>query len=141
MANCDAYNLILGVEFSSQKKGTTMKAESVALANALLEHHRERCITGTEAPDDWTISYGELCRNAGVEHILRPVGSFLQEVAVWCAESGYPPLNSLAVNGESRRPGDSYEVAPNCSLLGWPDEVARCIAYRDYPEQFESAVA
>lgn len=112
-----------------------MKAESIALANALLERHRERCVTGSETPDSCTISYGELCNEAGVPHIVRPVGVFLQEVAEWCAASGHPPLNSLAVNDETRRPGDKYDVAPGCSLLGWPEEVARCIAYRNYPER------
>lgn len=86
-----------------------MKAESMALVNALLDRHRERCITGREPHDNCTISYGELCRDAQVPHILRPVGSFLQEVAEWCAEHGFPPLNSLAVNSESREPGENYE--------------------------------
>lgn len=82
-----------------------MKAESIALCNSLLDRHRERCIIGNEQRADCTITYGELCREAGVEHIVRSVGRFLQEVAEWSAAHKFPPLNSLAVNAETRQAG------------------------------------
>jgi hypothetical protein len=119
----------------------TMKAESVELANALLEQHRLTCMTGNEPYRTCTMSYGDLCRNAHVEHILRPVGSFLQEVAQWCADHGYPPLNSLAVNADTRIPGQSYDLAPGCQFDNWEVDVQRCIAFRGYPERVEQPVA
>jgi hypothetical protein len=47
-----------------------MKAESIALCNALLERHHERCVSGNETPGECVIAYGVLCRNAGVEHLV-----------------------------------------------------------------------
>jgi hypothetical protein len=113
-----------------------MKRESIELVNALLERHRERCVSGNEPHRRCTISYGELCRNAGVEHILRPVGSFLQDVAQWCADNEYPPLNSLAVNADTQIPGESYDLAPGCAFDNWEEDVQRCIAFRGYPEAY-----
>jgi hypothetical protein len=108
-----------------------------ALTDELLRHHRDVCRLHTFRPpivERCVVAYGELCRGAGYPGIERGVGKFLQEVAEWCAEQGWPPLNSLAVNGETRVPGESYEVAPGCSLLGWPEEAAECIVFDRYPE-------
>jgi hypothetical protein len=80
------------------------------------------------------IAYGPLCELAGYPDIVRSVGRYLQETAEWCAEHGLPPLNALAVNGETRMPGESYDVAPGCSLLNWEAEVRACIDYPDYPD-------
>ena len=45
----------------------------------------------------------------------------------------WPPLNALAVNGETGMPGEGYDGAPGCDLLRWPEEVRRCIAFGGYP--------
>jgi hypothetical protein len=39
----------------------------------------------------------------------------------------------LAVNQDSRIPGDNYDVAPGCSLFGWPGEAEPCITFGGYP--------
>ena len=108
-----------------------------AICQALLDHHRLVCPPdgGGKAPDSCLISYGDLCHRAGVSAVVRKVGHFLQEVAEWCDRSGYPPLNSLAVNQDSRMPGDNYDVAPGCSLLGWPAQAQACIDFTGYPEK------
>jgi hypothetical protein len=107
-----------------------------ALTRVLLEHHGEVCVGHPFRPpiiDRCVITYGDLCRRAGYPGIERGVGRYLQEVAAWCAERGWPPLNSLAVNQDTRIPGDNYDVAPGCSLLGWPGEVEHCITFGGYP--------
>lgn len=118
-----------------------MRPEAIALSNQLLQHHRNVCIIGNEPHSRCVIAYGELCSDAGVSHILLSVGQYLREVAEWCAENNMPPLNSLAVNGTTRVPGDKYDAAPGCSLLNWPDEIQRCIAFRNYPEIYSVRVA
>jgi hypothetical protein len=37
--------------------------------------------------------------------IAKNVGHFLQETAEWCNAKGWLPINSLAVNADTRRPG------------------------------------
>ena len=109
-----------------------------AICQALLDHHRLSCRTddgGARPAESCLITYGDLCRQAGVPAVVRKVGHFLQEVAVWCQENGYPPLNSMAVNQDSRMPGDNYEVAPGCSLLDWPAQAQACIAFTGYPDR------
>jgi hypothetical protein len=109
-----------------------------AICQALLDHHRLVCRSeggSAGSIDSCLITYGDLCNRAGVPAVVRRVGHFLQEVAEWCDRSSYPPLNSLAVNQDSRMPGDNYDVAPGCSLLDWPAYARACIAFTDYPEK------
>jgi hypothetical protein len=115
-----------------------MKAESIAMFQELLDHHRLVCVRadGTSPPRSaCVISYGELCSRAGVPHLTRYPGRFLQEIAECCAANHWPPINSLAINAEEGHPGSHYDVAPGCSLLNWPAEVDECIAFRGYPER------
>jgi hypothetical protein len=110
---------------------------AISLCNVLLDHHREVCMTHTLRPpiiDRCLITYGDLCERAGYPDLPRGVGRHLQEVAEWCQANNWPPLNSLAVNRDTRMPGDSYDVAPGCSLLGWPSQAEACIVFQDYPE-------
>jgi hypothetical protein len=109
-----------------------------ALTEVLLTHHAQVCrMRGNRPPsiDSCVIVYGDLCERAGVPHLTRSVGNFLQEVAEWCEENGWPPLNSLAVNEQSRMPGEGYHLAPGCNLLEWPSQAEACIAFRGYPER------
>ena len=117
--------------------GPVMRAESIAMANELLAHHRHACVVPdgrSPRRDDCTLTYGDLCGRAGVPYLTRNPGPFLSEVAQWCQAHGWPPINALAVNGESGVPGDNYDVAPGCSLIRWPAEVDAVIAFRGYPE-------
>ena len=113
-----------------------MRPESRALAQELLNHH---WIKIAQIPPgkhpiirQYTIRYGDLCGRAGVPHLTRRVGSFLQEVAVWCQSKKYPPLNALAVN-DTEMPGDGYDGAGDCKIVDWPRQATDCIQFVGYP--------
>lgn len=131
-------NTELFIQLSDYRRNTSMKLESHAIGQALLDHHRYHCKLDDGAiptRDSCLITYGTLCTNAGLPHVTRSSGTFLLEIAKWCAENDWPPLNALAVNGETQMPGDNYDLAPGCSLLNWPGEVDSCIRFRGYPDQ------
>jgi hypothetical protein len=115
-----------------------MTAEAHALGQALVDHHRK--MTSAHPPgrrvvaSNYTIRYGILCQQAGVPHVLRIVGRFLGEVGGWCADNGYPPLNSLAVN-DTGLPGDGYEGAGGFTIVNWPIDVEACIRFAGYPQK------
>jgi hypothetical protein len=111
--------------------------EARALAQALLNHHRQVCrsFSGSQPNlESFLIPYGSLCELAKVPHIKRIVGQFLREVAAWCHDNGWPPINALAVNRDRRMPGDGYDGASGCHLELWPDEVTACIRFKGYPD-------
>lgn len=119
-----------------------MRAETVKLGQSLLAHHQattvmlpphtlKRLIHGR-----YTIPYGRLCEQAGVSHVLTIVGSFLGEIADWCAAKSYPPLNSLAVKVSTGLPGDGYDGAGGFHIVNWPADVERCIRFTKYPRVF-----
>lgn len=116
-----------------------MRAEAVKLGRALLDHHRATTakfppLVGKKViPSRYTIPYSKLCDQAGTGHILRSVGSFLFEIAEWCSENGYPPLNALAVNAETGLPGEGYDGAGGFKIVNWPTEVEQCIRFSGYP--------
>jgi hypothetical protein len=89
-----------------------------------------------QSPDSEScgITYGDLCERAGLPYLKPTVGKYLREIAEWCHDNGWPPLNALAVNHETRRPGRGYNSAPGCSREGWQDEVTACIDFPDYPD-------
>jgi hypothetical protein len=114
-----------------------MSPEAKALAQALLDHHKKKCRPGSEASpsiDSCILAYGDLCEAAGLSHLKPSAGKYLREIAQWCHGNGWPPLNALAVNHDSRRPGRGYDGAPGCSLERWHDDVAACITCADYPD-------
>ncbi|HSF57805.1 MAG TPA: hypothetical protein VLD83_07030 [Candidatus Binatia bacterium] len=114
-----------------------MSPEARKFAQALLDHRKQVCRLRTEASagvDSCLITYGDLCKQAGLSHLKPNVGKFLREVAQWCHDKNWPPLNSLAVNHETRRPGNGYGSAPGCSQERWLDEVAACINFAGYPD-------
>jgi hypothetical protein len=115
-----------------------MTEEAQALMRVLLRRHDEVCknfnVTGPDQVDEGmilrsVISYGVLCERAGAPFLTRIVGQFLGEVAELCAENTWPPLNSMAVNGDTNRPGEGYDTAVNCSFAEWERDVRRCIAF------------
>ena len=117
-----------------------MSPVAQAICNVLLSHHRDVCTSHRHRAvivDRCVITYGELCRRAGCPDIAHGVGPHLQEVAEWCSVNGWPPLNSLAVNQESRMPGDGYDGAPGCNLNAWPTEAEACIVFDGYPEEIQ----
>lgn len=113
-----------------------MSPEARKLAQALLDRHKEACRPQTEAGtsvDSCLVTYGDLCERAGLPHLKPNVGKFLREVAQWCHDKNWPPLNALAVNHETRRPGRGYDSAPGCNQERWQDEVTACITFAGYP--------
>ncbi|HJU63105.1 MAG TPA: hypothetical protein VJ864_13750 [Candidatus Binatia bacterium] len=114
-----------------------MSPEAQKLAQALLDHHRKMRRFQKEAcpnVESRLIVYEDLCEQAGLSHLKPNVGKFLREVAQWCHENGWPPLNALAVNHQTRRPGRGYDRAPGCSRERWQDEVTACISFAGYPD-------
>jgi hypothetical protein len=113
-----------------------MSPEAQKLAQALLDHHKKVCRLQTEATagvDSCLVTYGDLCERASLSHLKPSVGKFLREVAQWCLENGWPPLNALAVNHDTGKPGHGYDGAPGCSLARWEDEATACIKFGAYP--------
>jgi hypothetical protein len=114
-----------------------MSPEAQKLAQALLDHHRKVCRSRTKPSPSFEsclIAYGDLCDQASLSHLKPDVGKFLREVAQWCHDSGWPPLNALAVNHKTRRPARGYDSAPGCSRERWQDEVTTCINFAGYPD-------
>jgi len=62
------------------------------------------------------------------------VGAFLGEVAEWCADNGYPPLNALAVN-ETGVPGVGFDGAGGFRMDNWPADVEACVRFTEYPDR------
>jgi hypothetical protein len=112
-----------------------VKPEAEAMLRFLLEHHRQVCIDqGWTALRDCTTTYGVMCREAGVPHLIRRMWPFLYEVAEWCQERNLPPINALVVLDGDGVPGASYANAPGYSLANSVDEAERVIRERRYPE-------
>lgn len=116
-----------------------MSPEARALAQVLLNHHWQVCSENKvlTTTDSALISYGVLCNTAGLSYLTHNVGPFLREIAEWCHNKGWPPINSLAVNHLTRMPGEGYEKAPGCSLLHWPEELEATIRFSGYPDTVE----
>lgn len=104
-----------------------------ALARELLNHHAQACRPGRRH-EECVIAYRPLCRQAGFPDIERGVGRYLGEIATWCAERQWPPLNSLAVNGDTHIPGFGYDDADLCAMAQWPAQVRECIDFEGYPD-------
>lgn len=85
------------------------------------------------AVDQYLITYGDLCGRANLSFLLLNVGKFLLEVAEHCQQCGWPPLNALAVNAQSRIPGDAYDGAGGFRAQDWDSDVRKCIQYTGYP--------
>ena len=116
-----------------------MRPEARRLLLELLRHHRAvttrnpAAQTGRIVESSYTIHYGDLCTRAGVPHIVRVVGQFLGEIAVWCRERDFPPLNSLAVNADSGIPGEGYDGAGGYRMKDWTEEVAQTVRFKGFP--------
>lgn len=108
-----------------------MRNEARALGQALLDHHAARIKAtppGTRIiVTKYTLRYSDLCSRAGIPHLTRICGPFLQEVARWCFEQGMPPLHALAVN-ETGLPGQGYE-SDAFKTRDWPVQVEQCIRF------------
>jgi hypothetical protein len=118
-------------------EGSKLTPEARALAETLLHHLKGvRRARGSEDLNiaACLVTYGDLCERAGVSHLKPEVGRYLREIAKWCHENGWPPVNALAVNYDTRKPGGGYDAAPGCSLVNWLDQVSACVTFEDYPD-------
>lgn len=91
--------------------GMRFSAEAQALGQKLLDHHHDVCsavsnpasaLTDSQVAQN-TIRYGTLCERAGIWELRRISGGFLHEIAVWCEQQGWPPINALVVNESGYR--------------------------------------
>lgn len=128
---------------------TEISEESRAVANVLLAHHKEVCRPvkiaageiSNDLVDECTLAYGIVCERARMPDLTHVVGRFMGEIAQWCANKGWPPLNSLAVNAESLIPGGGYDGAGGiCEQHLWPQQVRECIKFRKYPRAVPRAI-
>ncbi len=119
--------------------------EAQALAKELLRRHQRVCRQFgirkyREVTDDMigrsVIPYGILCDRAGVRFLTHVSGKFLGEIAEWCYKNGWPPLNALAVRNDTKVPGEGYDRAKGSSLIEWPTQVRKCIAFGRYPASY-----
>lgn len=111
-----------------------MRQETEMLAARLLKCHaaiRAKRTPDTVTPKD-LLPYGKLCDDVGLPYLTRGVGFFLGELAQWCHDHGFPPLNSLAINAEEMKPGPGYDGAAGCSEITWWEEVRACVG-AEYP--------
>jgi hypothetical protein len=115
--------------------------EEGELYKILVQHQRqERTKLKGRKPSDvdldrFLIPYGELCRRAGLEFLTHSVGLPLSRIALWCEQNGKPPLNSLAVNKDTRQPGNGYDGAAGSHIGHWVEEVISTVACEDYPDE------
>jgi hypothetical protein len=123
---------------------------ALVLARELLRHHEQACrqngVHKSKEVTDETInrsviSYGTLCDRAGIPFLTQRSGRFLGEIAEWCYKNRWPPLNALAVREDTRMPGQGYEGTIGCSLLRWPDDIRKCIAFARYPASYSIRLA
>jgi hypothetical protein len=87
-------------------------------------------------PKGSLISYSTLCGQAGVPFMTHSSGGPLEEIAAYCEQHHWPPINALAVNHDSRYPGEGYFSAPGCShtLDGWVEDVRTVLAFDRHPK-------
>lgn len=117
-----------------------MSPEARALAQVLLAHHkrlRRGWAADSKVLESHLLTYADLCKQAGFQHLKPTVGKYLREIAGWCHKNGWPPLNALAVNYKTLRPGRGYGDAPGCNSNDWRDQVTDCIGFKGYPENVD----
>ena len=116
-----------------------MSPTAEALAQALLERHRQVCrprnrtnatVTDQDIRES-IICYGDLCKTAHASCIPRGIGRFLSEITEWCSDQHppCPPIYSLAVSKRTRVSGASYPGRD------WGKEVRDCTAFKGYPDK------
>jgi hypothetical protein len=99
------------------------------LCNALLRRHRQCCLSinvlaadvTAEMVNRTTIGYEALCAEINAAELVRTIGKSLDEIATWCRDSGFPPLNALAVDARTSVPSYGYFEADGCGQ--WEEEV------------------
>jgi len=114
-----------------------MTSEARALARVLVYHHsnlglRAHGLTDID-PDPFLITRRFMSASGRPfsysDRRTFPTRSCSMVRGEWLAAT-----KSLAVNRETRRPGEGYDNARGCNLVEWHNDVIRCITYDRYPE-------
>jgi hypothetical protein len=120
-------------------KKSVMRPEAFDMARELVKHHAEICSKVSATVEEMTdaqvhqccIRYGLLCERINAPYLARISGGFLHDIAVWCEEESWPPINALVMN-QHGIPGDGYDTAPGGGYAEWPKQVRRAIAFKEY---------
>ncbi|HET6348516.1 MAG TPA: hypothetical protein VFH88_05470 [Candidatus Krumholzibacteria bacterium] len=112
-----------------------LSEEAVAICQVLLNHQRSILRTEKRPPfSECLLTYRAVCEGAGLPVFIESVNRCLWEIAEFCADNQWPPLNSLVVNSKTLEPGKDYDKAPGCSLKSWTDEAQACLDFAHYPD-------
>lgn len=111
-----------------------MRAVARALYAELLSHHQAVCIQHgcPVVIDACLITYDQLVERSCVPISPQSIGAFLWEIGAYCSDRGWPPLNALAVNRQTRMPLEWIGDALGFPRMEWSTEVERCIYFRGY---------
>jgi hypothetical protein len=113
----------------------SLSEEALAICQVLLDHQRALLGSPKRPPfQQCLLTYGDICEAARLPLLTQSVNRCLWEIAEFCADNEWPPLNALVVNARTREPDKSYAKAPGCNLKNWLDEAQRVIAYPHYPD-------
>jgi hypothetical protein len=114
---------------------SSLSPEAVLVCQVLLNHQRSIVRLKRRPPfQQCLITYGEVCEAAGLPLLTEAISICLWEIAEFCADNGWPPLNAIVINARTREPGKGYEKAPGCSRESWLDEAQRCLDFAHYPD-------
>jgi hypothetical protein len=118
------------------KYGTeTLSPEAAAFCQVLLDHQHAIVGAAKRPPlSECLMTYRDLCDRAGLPMLTDVVNGCLWEIAEFCAQNDWPPLNAIVVYASTHEPGKNYDRAPGCSLKDWHDEVQRCLDFPHYPD-------
>jgi hypothetical protein len=104
----------------------TLSPEAAAICQVLLNHQRALAAAEKRPPfNECLITYRDLCDEAGVPMLIEAINGCLWEIAEFCAQNEWPPLNSMVVLAKTHEPAKNYDKAPGCSLREWRDEAQR----------------
>jgi hypothetical protein len=112
-----------------------LSTEALAICQVLLNHQRSLLRAAERPPfKQCLLTYRDVCEGAGLPLLIQSVSTCLWEIAEFCADNEWPPLNALVVNSKTFEPGKVYDKAPGCSLKTWREEAQCCLDYAHYPD-------
>ena len=115
--------------------GETLSPEATAICQVLLDHQRAILGAAKRPPfQQCLLTYSDVCAAAGLPLLTESINGCLWEIAEFCAQNNWPPLNAMVVNSRTREPGKGYDRSPGCSLKSWLDEAQSCLDFTHYPD-------
>ena len=105
-----------------------LSEEAVAICQVLLNHQRSLLRLPERPPfQQCMLTYGDVCEGAGLPLFIEPVSRCLWEIAEFCADNGWPPLNALVVNARTHEPGKATTTRRDAASP--PGETRRNVAW------------